>query len=105
MLSCQERQGAEMARRHEEERDRAQQQVDAENRKEEQRKLAALEQERDRLLKEKKNRQATEIASRPDMSDEELKAVSGHRLRSARTHDDDRIKRADELRTDVTCFS
>ena len=67
-----------MRRRHEAERERAQQQVEAENRKREQQREKELEQEREKLLKEKKNRQATEIASRPDLSDEELKAVSPH---------------------------
>lgn len=65
-----------MRKRHEETREKAQQQVDADNRKEEQRVMKELEQEREKLLKEKRNRQATEIASRPDMSEDELKAVS-----------------------------
>ena len=79
MFFCkQERQKDEMRRRHEAERERAQQQVEAENRKREQQREKELEQEREKLLKEKKNRQATEIASRPDLSDEELKAVSLH---------------------------
>ena len=75
----QERQNEEMRKRHESEREKVQQQVEADNRQREQQRAKELDQEREKLLKEKKNRQATEIASRPDLSEEELKAVRTHR--------------------------
>ena len=65
-----------MRKRHEDERDRLNQKLDADLRKEEARIVKELDSERDKLIREKKNKQAAEIGSRPDLSDEERRAVS-----------------------------
>ena len=66
----------EMRNRHEGQQKAAMQKVEKEVRAEEQRKKEAWEQEREKLLHEKRNKQAAEIASRPDLSGDELAAVS-----------------------------
>jgi len=62
--------------RHEEQQKDAARKVEKELRAEEQRKKEAWEQEREKLLHEKRNKQAAEIASRPDLTSDELEAVS-----------------------------
>jgi type I site-specific restriction-modification system R (restriction) subunit len=52
--------------------------LEAETKKEEAKCKEEWENEKDRVLREKKNRQAAEIAARPDLTQEELAAVCTH---------------------------
>ena len=75
-FSVQDRQKEQMRKRHDDERDKINQKLDSEIRKEEAQVVKDLDNERERLIREKKNKQAAEIASRPDLSEDERKAVS-----------------------------
>ena len=65
-----------MKERHREERDKLSAQMDADARKQEADLLKETEQEKERLLREKKNKQAAELAARRDLTPDELAAVS-----------------------------
>ena len=64
-----------MRERHSREQREATQTLDRELREEEQGKGKAWEQEREKMIHEKRNKQAAEITSRPDLSKDELEAV------------------------------
>ena len=65
-----------MKERHREERDQLSSQVEGDARKQEADLLKETELEKERLLREKKNKQAAELAARKDLSPDELAAVS-----------------------------
>ena len=72
----QERTKKEMSERHERAREDLSSKMDTAARKEEQKLLADLDAHRDKMLKEKRNKQAAELAARPDLSEAERQAVS-----------------------------
>ena len=65
-----------MRERHSKEQREATLKLDRELRDEEEGKGKAWEQEREKMMHEKRNKQAAEITSRPDLSKDELEAVS-----------------------------
>ena len=65
-----------MRERHHKEREELSSQVEADTRKQEADLLKQAEQEKERLLREKKNKQAAELAARRDLTPDELAAVS-----------------------------
>ena len=72
----QDRAKEEMKERHRQERDQLSSQVEVDTRKQEADLLKETEQEKERLLREKKNKQAAELAARRDLTPDELAAVS-----------------------------
>ena len=72
----QDRAKEEMKERHRQERDQLSLRVETDARKQEADLLKETEQEKERLLREKKNKQAAELAARRDLTPDELAAVS-----------------------------
>ena len=72
----QDRAKEEMKARHRQERDQMSSHVEADVRKQEADLLKETEQDKERLLREKKNKQAAELAARRDLTPDELAAVS-----------------------------
>ena len=64
-----------MRRIQEEERERLNAKMDAEANSKEKQLLEDLNRQREQALRERKNKQAAELAARPDLSQEELAAV------------------------------
>ena len=75
----QERSKEDMKERHRQERDELSSQIEADARKQEADLVKETETEKERLLREKKNKQAAELAARRDLTSEELAAVSSSR--------------------------
>lgn len=65
-----------MKRRHKQEREKVAERLDAEEDKEERVLTKDLDSEREKLLREKRNRQATELSSRKDLTEEQIRDVS-----------------------------
>lgn len=64
-----------MRKRHKQDRDKLGEKIDSEAQRQEQELRKEHETEKERLLREKRNRQAAELAARTDLSDDQLKAV------------------------------
>lgn len=67
-----------MKKRQKQEREKLSSKLDEESYAEERNLKKELDSEQEKLIREKKNRQATELAARTDLSDEQLRAVSIH---------------------------
>lgn len=65
-----------MKKRHKQEREKVVEKLDAEEEKEERVMTKELDSEREKLLREKRNRQATELSSRKDLTEEQIRDVS-----------------------------
>lgn len=65
-----------MKKRHKQEREKVAERLDAEEDKEERVLTKDLDSEREKLLREKRNRQATELSSRKDLTEEQIRDVS-----------------------------
>lgn len=65
-----------MKKRHKQEREKVAERLDAEEDKEERVLTKELDSEREKLLREKRNRQATELSSRKDLTEEQIRDVS-----------------------------
>lgn len=65
-----------MKKRHKQEREKVSERLDAEEDKEERVLTKELDSEREKLLREKRNRQATELSSRKDLTEEQIRDVS-----------------------------
>lgn len=65
-----------MKERHDEDKKRLQQKLDGEAKQKETDGLKGLERERTKVLTEKRNKQAAELAARRDLSEEEMQQVS-----------------------------
>lgn len=65
-----------MKKRHKQEREKVVEKLDAEEEKEERVMAKELDSEREKLLREKRNRQATELSSRKDLTEEQIRDVS-----------------------------
>lgn len=65
-----------MKKRQKQEREKVAERLDAEEDKEERVLTKDLDSEREKLLREKRNRQATELSSRKDLTEEQLRDVS-----------------------------
>lgn len=65
-----------MKKRHKQEREKVVEKLDAEEEKEERVITKELDSEREKLLREKRNRQATELSSRKDLTEEQIRDVS-----------------------------
>lgn len=65
-----------MKKRHKQEREKIAERLDAEEDKDERVLTKDLDSEREKLLREKRNRQATELSSRKDLTEEQIRDVS-----------------------------
>lgn len=65
-----------MKKRHKQEREKVAERLDADEDKEERVLTKDLDSEREKLLREKRNRQATELSSRKDLTEEQIRDVS-----------------------------
>lgn len=65
-----------MKKRHKQDREKVAERLDAEEDKEERVLTKELDSEREKLLREKRNRQATELSSRKDLTEEQIRDVS-----------------------------
>lgn len=65
-----------MKKRQKQEREKVAERLDAEEDKEERVLTKDLDSEREKLLREKRNRQATELSSRKDLTEEQIRDVS-----------------------------
>lgn len=65
-----------MKKRHKQEREKVAERLDAEEDKEERVLTKDLDSEREKMLREKRNRQATELSSRKDLTEEQIRDVS-----------------------------
>lgn len=65
-----------MKKRHKQDREKIAERLDAEEEKEERVLTKELDSEREKLLREKRNRQATELSSRKDLTEEQIRDVS-----------------------------
>lgn len=65
-----------MKKRHKQVREKVVEKLDAEEEKEERVITKELDSEREKLLREKRNRQATELSSRKDLTEEQIRDVS-----------------------------
>ncbi len=76
IVVLQERSKSEMRTRHELERDKLAQRLDLEAKQEERKTSSDTDKEREKLLREKKTKQAAELAARKDLTQDEMAAVS-----------------------------
>lgn len=74
-----------MKKRHKQEREKVAERLEAEEEKEERVLTKELDSEREKLLREKRNRQATELSSRKDLTEEQIRDVSLSLSRSTST--------------------
>lgn len=64
-----------MKKRHKQDREKLGDKLDAEEEKEERMLSKELDSEKEKLLREKRNRQATELSSRKDLTEEQIRDV------------------------------